>query len=173
MSKKNFIKKLVYNSLNEQLDYKEEVTKDEFTDALLDLSTLDLEDDQVRYPKINHENKSYLFGGNKYDLYILERSDLPTSGAFEIIIENNDEEVIGFIRGNKNKNTISFNLIHIKEEHRGQGIGTDIYEKFLNDGYIIISNKEITSDTYSMYDRLFLYGYKPLIYNDGRDGLMK
>lgn len=147
--------------------------KEEFKDKLLDLVTLDLEDSQVRYPKTEGRKQTHLFGGNKYDLYVLERDELPISGSFEIVIENNDEEIIGFIRGNKKENVISFNLIHIKEDYRGNDIGTDIYEKFLNNGYIIKSDKEITDSTYNLYYRLLIYGYKPLIFDDGRVGFKK
>lgn len=159
--------------LKEDKNSFEIASKEDFNDALLDLATLDLEDSQVRYPKIDGKKLKFLFGSNNYDLYILDRKTLPSSGSFEIIIENNDEEIIGFIRGTKGGKIISFNLIHIKEEYRGSGIGTDIYEKFLNDGYIIKSDTEITDSTYSLYDKLVAYGYKPLIFNDGRVGLKK
>ena len=168
MNNKKYIMTSLYEYLNESYRI---VTKPEFEDVLLDLSTLDLEDDQVRYPK-NYNYETHLFGGKNYDLYILEREELPISGSFEILIEDGDE-IIGFIRGNKNKEIISFNLIHIKEEYRGKGIGTDIYEKFLNDGFIIKSDSEITDSTYSLYTRLLIYGYTPIIFNDGRVGLKK
>lgn len=158
--------------LNEKSEYIES-NKEEFLDKLLDLSTLDLEDDQVRYSKSNNRSRSYLFGGSNYDLYILDHNDLPEYGAFEILITDDDENIIGFIRGTKSDKIISFNLIHIKEDYRGNGIGTDIYENLLDDGYIIKSDSEITSDTYSMYDRLLTYGYLPLIFDDGAVGLKK
>lgn len=165
-------KKYIITSLYEYLGEYKIVDKTEFEDALLDLSTLDLEDDQVRYPSTNNINKTLLFVGKNYDLYILEREELPISGAFEIMIEDGDE-IIGFIRGTKNKEIISFNLIHIKEEYRGKGIGTDIYEKLLNEGFIIKSDTEITDSTYSLYSKLVVYGYIPLIFNDGCVGLKK
>lgn len=168
------MKKFIITTLREYLneDYKI-VDRSDFKDALLDLATLDLEDEQVRYPKIGNRTQSYLFGGNNYDLYILDRDELPTSGSFEIIIENNDKDIIGFIRGTKNENIISINLIHIKEDYRGNGIGTEIYENFLNDGYIIKSDTEITDSTYSLYDRMVIYGYTPIIFDDDRVGLKK
>ena len=147
--------------------------KEDFEDKLLDLATLDLEDDQVRYPNLSNKEQNHLFGGNTYDLYIINRESLPSSGPFEISIENNDGDVIGFIRGTKSDDIISFNLIHIKEEYRGSGIGTEIYEKFLNDGYIIKSDKEITDSTYSIYTKLVLYGYTPIVFDDGRVGIKK
>lgn len=157
-------------NINESVDTK---TNRKFKNALLNLATLDLEDDQVRYPRTDGKKLTHLLGGNEYDLYILDRTELPLSGAFEIIICDNDDNIIGFIRGTKNRKTISFNLIHIKEEYRRNGIGTAIYEKFLDNGYIIMSDDEITDATYSMYDRLLLYGYKPIVYRDGRVGLKK
>ena len=170
---KQFIKdKIREQLLNEQFEYKP-VSKEEFDDVLLNLATLDLEDSQVRYPRMDGKKNGHLFGGNEYDLYVLNRPKLPSSGPFEIGIENNDGEVIGFIRGTKLKNIVSFNMIHIQEENRGNGIGTDIYEKFLNSGFIMKSDSEITDDTYSMYDKLVSYGYKPLLFNDGRVGLVK
>lgn len=167
---KKFIKTSLHKYLNEQDEHI--VSKEEFEDALLNLATLDLEDSQVRYPKTQGRELSYLFGGNEYDLYLLDKPTLPSSGPFEILIEDKDD-VIGFIRGTKASGVISFNLIHIMPEYRGNGIGTDIYEKFLNQGYTIISDNEITDETYSMYSRLQLYGYKPLIFSDGRVGLVK
>ena len=49
---KEYITKLLRESSNEY----EEVDKETFEDVLLDLNTLSLEDNQVRYPKI--ENKT-------------------------------------------------------------------------------------------------------------------
>jgi len=158
--------------INEQYNY-EIVNRDEFQDAALELSTLNLEDDQVVYPNIDGKKSKFLFGGNHYYLFILERDSLPISGPFELYIEDDEDNIIGFIRGTKNKTIISFNFIHIEENMRGKGIGSDIYEKFLNQGFIIKSDKEITDSTYSLYDKLVLYGYKPLLFHDGRVGLMK
>lgn len=169
MSTRKFIK-TKYEYIKEQY---EAVDRSEFKRVLLDLATLDLEDDQIRYPKIGDRKQTHLFGENNYDLYILDRPKLPDSGPFEIIIDDNDDNIIGFIRGTKDKNIISFNLIHIKDEHRGGGIGTDIYEHFLKDGYIIKSDTEITDSTYSLYDRLVIYGYTPILFDDNRVGLMK
>ena len=171
-------KKIIKEQLKKFLiedELKNSPTKEEFEDALLNLSTLnDLEDDQVGYPK-NYKNETYLFGGNNYDLYILNRNGLPESGPFEIFIYDGDDNdiLIGFIRGTKKDKTISFNLIHIKEDYRGKGIGTDIYEKFLDMGLIIKSDKEITDSTYIVYMKLLSYGYKPIIYDDKRVGLIK
>lgn len=167
----NQILKLITESLEPQYRI---VTKEEFEDRLLELSTLnDLEDDQVGYPKTNNRIVGHLDGGAEYDMYVLDREDLPNSGAFEIIIENNESEIIGFIRGTKKGNIISFNMIHIKEDSRGQGIGTSIYEKLLDREFIMKSDTEITDDTYSMYYRLLNYNYVPLIFNDGTVGLKK
>ena len=156
--------------LNENYHYIEENV---FKDTLLDLSTLDLEDEQVIYPNINNKEKNHLLAGINYNLYILDRKALPNSGAYEIIIENDDDEIIGFIRGTKKDNILSFNLIHIQEDNRNNGIGTDIYERFLDDGYIIKSDDEITDSTYSLYLRLLTYGYEPIIFDDNRVGLKK
>ncbi len=148
-------------------------TKEEFMDALLDLATLDLEDDQVRYPRTEKRKATHISGGNDYDLYLLDKTTLPASGPFEISIVDNEDNIIGFIRGTKTNKTISFNLIHIQEEHRGKGIGTDIYEKLLNNGYTIKSDSEITDGTYNIYDRLSRHGYRPIVYGDGKVGLVK
>jgi hypothetical protein len=149
------------------------VDKETFKDALLDLATLDLEDNQVGFPNSDVE-QNHLFGGNNYDLYILNRLDFPNSGSFEILINNNDEEVIGFIRGNKLNKIISFNMIYINEEFRGKGIGFDIYLKLLNQGYIIKSDSKITNMTYDVYYKLVIYyDYIPIIFNDNRVGVKK
>lgn len=149
------------------------VDETHFKYVLLSLATLDLEDSQVKYPKIDNKKQSYLFGNNNYNLYILHRRKLPESGPFEIIIENNEDEIIGFIRGNKSKNIISFNLTHIQKEYRGYKIGTNIYEKFLNNGFIIKSDNEITNSMYRLYDKLVIYGYTPIIFDDYTVGLKK
>ena len=149
-------------------------SKEEFNNAALEISTLDLEDDQVKYPNIEGKQLSLIGGAANYNLYIIDRDDIPDAGAFEISIQNNDNEPIGFIRATVSDKTISINLISIKEEERGKGIGTDIYEKFLNEGYTIKSDKEITDATYSLYDRLG--GDKTnekLVYPDGRIGIRK
>jgi hypothetical protein len=171
---KEFIKKRLRILLeSSKLNRYKTVDRETFKDVLLNITTLDLEDSQVRYPNIDGKKQKFLFGGNKYYLSILDRGELPSVGPFELVIENDDDEIIGFIRGTKNANIISFNLIHIQEDYRGSGIGTDIYEKFLNKGFIIKSDSEITDATYSMYDRLVLYDYKPLIFDDGTVGLIK
>jgi hypothetical protein len=170
MKLRKFIATTIRECLNENFNI---VDRTDFKYALLDLATLDLEDGQVRYPKIEGRKQNYLFGGNLYDLYILDKNSLPSSGPFEIVIENDNSDVIGFIRGTKSGKIISFNLIHIKEDYRGNEIGTEIYENFLNDGYIIKSDDEITDSTYSLYDKLAIYGYKPIVFDDGRVGLKK
>lgn len=148
-------------------------TKDEFKDALLDLATLSLEDDQVRYPNFSNRKSVEIFYGSDYDLYLYDHNTFPSSGPFELSIRDNDGGAIGFIRGTISDKTIKFNLIHIMESSRGQGIGLDIYEKFLDMGYIIKSDSEITDGTYSIYDKLLSKGYKPIIYDDKRVGLVK
>ena len=91
------MRKLKYIKLYEKKSY-EIVDRDTFQTALLNLSTLELEDEQVRYPRIGNRNIKHLFGGNKYDIYILDRDKLPESGPFELTIEDNDETTIGSIR---------------------------------------------------------------------------
>ena len=72
--------------------------KYEMEDALSDITTLDLEDSQVRYPNSNNITETYLFGGKNYDLYLINKDELRI-GPFEIFIKDGDEEIIGFIRG--------------------------------------------------------------------------
>ena len=168
---RNIIKSNLRKILNEEFEIS---SVEDFEEALLNLATLDLEDGQVIYPKISNRKQNYLFGGRNYNLYLLDKNELPNNGPFEISIQDDDEDVIGFIRGNKKNNIISFNLIHIKEDYRGLGIGTDIYETFLNDGFIIMSDDEITDSTYSIYNSLVKYGgIKPIVFDDGRVGLKK
>lgn len=167
-----FVSKVIRESLANENSYKE-VGEEDFMDALLDLTTLDLEDSQVSYPKEEGLDLHHLFGGNDYDLYLINRDSLPSSGPFECFISNNDDENIGFIRGIKSGNIISINLIHIDNESRGNGIGTDIYEKILDEGYLIRSDHEITDSTYSLYSNLMYSGYRPLLFSDMRVGLAK
>ena len=169
---RTFVSKVIRESFGNKNSYKE-VGEEDFMDALLDLATLDLEDGQVSYPKEEGLDLHHLFGGNDYDLYLINRDSLPSSGPFECFISNNDDENIGFIRGIKSGNIISINLIHIDNESRGNGIGTDIYEKILDEGYLIRSDHEITDSTYSLYSNLMYSGYRPLLFSDMRVGLAK
>lgn len=168
---KNLIKKAIIESIMQEYTVADEK---EFESALSDLATLDLEDNEVRYPKIDGKKYTSLFSVKGAFLYLLGRTALPESGPFEIMIENIDDDIIGFIRGTKNKNIISFNLIHIKEDYRGRGIGSDIYEEFLSNGFIIKSDSEITDSTYSIYYKLVkYYDYIPLLFDDDCVGIMK
>lgn len=162
--------KIIINENQTWSQYKE-VDQETFEDRLLELTTLDLEDTQVRFPK-HTDDISYLFHNNVYNLYVLHHNSLPASGSFECIITDNNEQLIGFIRGNKGGNIVSFNMIFVKEDNRGQGIATDIYEQLLNNGLIIKSDSEITDATYSKYLSLSKH-YKTLLFADGRVGLMK
>jgi hypothetical protein len=145
-----------------------------FEDALLDLRILDLED-TPRKLDYDGEKISFLFSGKGYFANILRADGLPQSGPFEIMIEDDGtEEPIGFARGTKSGQIISFNMIHIDEDRRGEGIGTDIYENLLERGYIIKSDKQITDGAYSIYSNLAEHGgYIPLIFDDGRVGVKK
>jgi ribosomal protein S18 acetylase RimI-like enzyme len=167
------IRKTVRKFLFERHTY-DVVDIDDFKSALLDLATLDMEESQVGYPNLNGKKFKYLFGVNNFSLYLINRDELPLSGPFEITIDNPLDETIGFIRGTKSDNIISFNFIHILEEYRGMGIGTSIYEEFLNLGYIIKSDSEISDYTYAIYDKLVrFYGYEPLIFGDDTVGMRK
>ena len=148
-------------------------SKEEFEEELENLSTLDLEDDQVRIPSFNEETDDYIL--KVYDVYIhiRNRDKLPTSGPFELFLLDIDDNVMGFIRGTKNENIISFNLIFLLDEYRGWGRGSDIYKHFLDNGFIIKSDTEITSSTFSLYTNLVEDGYKPLIFDDGCVGIVK
>jgi hypothetical protein len=162
----------IFKEIDSKLKYKFKIaSKEEFEDAILNIATLSLEDDQVRYPQIDSENQTLLFSGSNYDLYVLNRKKLPPSGPFELVIEDGD--VIGFIRGTKFNKIISFNLIHLQDEARGSGIGTNIYEQLLQSGYTIKSDSEITDSTHSLYLKLLSKGYKPLIFNDNSVGFKK
>lgn len=145
------------------------VSAEEFDDAALGLATLDLEDDQVRYPKLDDKKETSIGGGTNYDLYILDRDRIPDAGPFEISIQDGGD-AIGFIRATVADKILSINLIHLAADRQGEGIGTEIYRQFLDDGYTIKSDSEITDATYSLYQRL-AKDYQPLIFGDGRVGL--
>lgn len=159
------VKKFLMENFNSNID--------DFKEALLNLTTLNLEDDQVGIPQFNEETDNFIFQLEKNYIYIRQRDELPTSGPFELFILNVDDEVIGFIRGTKNPTTISFNLIYITPENRGLGIGPEIYEYFLDSGYTIKSDNEITDATYSVYLKLLNKGYTPLVFDNGTVGLKK
>jgi hypothetical protein len=176
--KKN--EKLVFPKFSEfiieQNKYKAyDATEEEFKDILTDLVTLDLEDDQVFTPKFNEETDSYIdkIGSSLHPtyLYVRNRDELPIRGPFEIFLLDVKDNEIGFIRGIKGEGFISFNLIYINNDNRSQGIGTEIYKYFLNQGISIKSDDEITDSTYGLYLKLLSKGYKPLIYGDGSVGL--
>ena len=163
---KTFIKNNLRKILeNEQLQ--------SFQDALLDLATLDLEDDQVRIPTFDEETDPYIFQVGKMYIHVRKKDDLPSSGPFELFILDVNDDVIGFVRGTKNPTMISFNLIYIQPEKRGWGLGPDLYRYFLNSGYTIKSDSEITDGTYSVYMKLAKEGYTPLVFDDGTVGLKK
>jgi ribosomal protein S18 acetylase RimI-like enzyme len=146
-------------------------TNEEFDDAALRLATLNLEDGQVIYPNLKTVPQELLWSKRNYDLYIARHKDIPEAGPFELSIDQ-DNEVVGFVRATIANNTISINLIHIKEEFRGAGIGTDIYETLLEKGYVIKSDSEITDSTYSIYDTLAKQNeYEAIVFPDGRIGL--
>jgi hypothetical protein len=174
MELREFIKNTIRECLNEQLNIETEDVEN-FKEALLNLTTLDLEDDQVRIPQFNEKTDSYLFqvGNDNTYLYIRKRNKIPISGPFELFILDINDDVIGFIRGTKDKKLISFNLVYLVPEKRGWGIGYDIYEHFLNNGYTIKSDDEITDGTYSLYLKLLKNGFKPIVFDDDRVGLKK
>lgn len=145
--------------------------REEFKSALEELSTLDLEDSQVRIPKFNEDKDSYMFSFWKYHVYLRHKEEIKI-GPFEFFILDNDDEVVGFFRGAKSKDYISFNLVYILEDYRGYGIASDVYKYFLNKGITIKSDTEITHGTQSLYLNLFDEGYKGVIYDSGRVGLM-
>lgn len=167
MEKRKSIKKLLRKYLNEQQNAQD------FEDRLLDIMTLDLEDDQVRIPSFNEDSDTFIFQINNIFIHIRNYDDMPKSGPFELFILDMNDDVIGFIRGTKHNKMISFNLVYIIPEERGKGIGYDIYEYFLNNGYTIKSDKEITSGTYSIYWKLLKNGFTPILFDDGRVGLQK
>lgn len=138
------------------------------SNKLEELQTLELEDDQVRYPKYIEEDVTDIADlGDGYYLQINNKESLPEAGSFEIFITDYNNDVLGFIRGNKNETTITFNLIHLKEDSRGQGIGKNIYKYFLN-SYNIKSDSEITADTEMLYNSLLKDGYRGIITTDNR-----
>jgi GNAT superfamily N-acetyltransferase len=154
-------------------DIAELIDEETFIELLEGLNTLNLEDDQVGVPNYNEETDDFL-GYIKYGyLHVRNRDELPDAGPFELFVLDNNDEVMGFIRGTKNTTYISFNLIYIHDEHRGLGTGLSIYEYFLNEGLAIKSDSEITDSTYGLYMKLLSMGYKPLMYTDGTVGLVK
>lgn len=172
MGTRKFIITNILDYMNEKQIIKDEDV-DNFKDTLLDLTTLDLEDDQVRIPLFNLKTDPYIFQIGKLYLHIRNRDEFPISGPFELFVLDIEDDVIGFIRGTKKDKILSFNLVYLIPEKRGWGIGYDIYEHFLNDGYTIKSDDEITDGTYSLYLKLLNNGFSPIIFNDGRVGLKK
>jgi len=162
----------VMEYLNEQ-EKIENTDVEDFKEALSNLATLDLEDDQVMLPSFNDETDPFIFQIGKIYIYVRNRDELPISGAFELFVLDINDNVIGFIRGTKNNKLISFNLFYLIPEKRGWGIGYDIYEYFLNNGYTIKSDSEITDGTHNLYLKLLNNGFKPIVFDNGRVGLKK
>lgn len=146
--------------------------RQEFKSALEHLSTLDLEDSQVIIPKFNENRDNYIFTVWKYHIYIRDKEKI-TRGPFEFFVLDNNDKMVGFFRGIKSKEYISFNLVYIIEDYRGYGIASDIYRYFLDNNITIKSDKEITYGTHSIYLNLFDEGYTGIIYDSGQVGLMK
>jgi len=161
---KHIIKFLLRENLNNIADFEE---------ALDNLTTLDLEDDQVRIPEFNEDTDTYIFQLHNTYIYIRRRNDMPSNGPFELFLLDINDDVIGFLRGTKNPTTISFNLVYLNEDKRGWGIMTELYQHFLDKGYIIKSDAEITQGTQGLYLKLVNMGYKPLVFDDQRVGLKK
>jgi len=168
----NRIKEMMGLDPKKRFEYKP-ITYEEFDDALSDISTLNLEDDQLGIPEFNQNTDNYLLRIDDIDLYIKNRQQLPESGPYELLIDNNDGDTIGFIRGTKFNNILSFNLVYIAPEERGNGIGTSIYQYFLNHGYIMKTDKEISDSTHSIYTNLAKSEYTPIMFADHRVGLIK
>lgn len=171
---KNLITRIFERIIAEQVT---NIHMNDFELALSKLTTLDLEDDQVRIPTFDESTDPHIItvGTGSYATYlhIRRRDKFPSHGAFELFLLDNSDEVIGFIRGTAGTNYISFNLVYIDDDKRGWGIGTGIYKHFLDDGYTIKSDVEITDGTAGLYMKLAKSGYKPLIYDDGCVGLTK
>ena len=172
MKLRKFIATTIREYLNKQQNVENEDIEN-FKEALLNLATLDLEDDQVRIPTFNEETDSYIFQIGEIYIHIRNKDELPISGPFELFILDVKDDVVGFIRGTKNNKLISFNLIYLTPEKRGWGIGYDIYKYFLDNDYTIKSDDEITDGTYSLYLKLLNNGYKPIVFDDDRVGLKK
>lgn len=170
MNLREFIRKTIL--LAESTGYTEADTE-EFKDALLDLATLDLEDDQVRVPEFDQDTDAYVFQAGKNYIHVRRQDDIPGRGPFELFVLDKNDQPVGFLRGTAGDGYISFNLVYIYPENRGEGIATDIYEHFLDSGLAVKSDSEITDGTYSLYLKLLNYGYKPLVFDDGTVGLKK
>jgi hypothetical protein len=162
------IKKILRNILIEHIekDSIEKIDEDDFLMQLDDLTTLDLEDDQVSTPDYNEDTDNFIDNFNGVYMHIRRRDEFPSAGPFELFLLDVNHNTIGFIRGTKSgKGIISFNLIFIDEENRGMGLGTEIYEYFLNKGFAIKSDSEITDSTNSLYRKLLSKGYQPVEYS--------
>ena len=166
----NRIKEMM--GINDRFSYRI-ATYDEFENIASNLNTLDFEDDQVRIPAYNEETDNLIFQFSGLYIYVRNREALPESGPYELFILDGDDDPMGFIRGTKKDNILSFNLVYITPEERGKGLGTEIYEYFLNHGFIIKSDKEISYGTYSIYTNLAKSTFNPIIFSDGRIGLIK
>lgn len=170
MDLRKFIRETIM--LIESVGYSE-ADPEEFKDALLDLATLDLEDDQVRVPEFDEDTDAYVFQAGKNYIHVRRRDDIPGRGSFELFVLDRNDQPVGFLRGTAGDGYVSFNLVYINPENRGEGIATDIYQHFLDSGLAVKSDSEITDGTYSLYLKLLKYGYRPLIYDDGTVGLKR
>jgi len=140
--------------------------------ALDDLATLDLDDDQINIPEYNPEKDNFADtinpGIHGIHLHVKGKDEIEDFGAHEIHLLDNDDESIGFVRLTKSDKEISINLIAINEDRRGEGIASDFYQHFLNEGYDIKSDKEITDGTAGLYKSLIKKGVDAEVDDDGR-----
>lgn len=141
----------------------------EFEAKLEELQTLDLEEDQFNMPRFNHENDNLvetLIVGEAH-LMVRGKDEISPYGAHELFIVDNDDNPIGFVRLTKSPEQISINMIHINEDYRGRGIGSEFYRYWLDKGVSVRSDKEITDSTAAVYMKLAKEGYAASV-EDGR-----
>ena len=126
--------------------------QDELLDSLL---VNDLEESSLEIPEFNEDNDGFLFQ-NGLDAYVhvRGRESLPDAGPFELIVLDIDDKPIGYFRGTKNGDKMSFNMVVIEEDSRGQGIGKGVYKKFLENGRQIQSDTQLTESSIGLYKSL-------------------
>ena len=141
----------------------------EFEAKLEELQTLDLEEDQFNMPRFNSKKDSLvetLITGEAH-LMVRGKDEISPYGAHELFIVDNDDAPIGFVRLTKSPEQISINMIHINEDYRGRGIGSEFYRYWLDKGVSVRSDKEITDSTAAVYMKLAKEGYAASV-EDGR-----
>ena len=151
----------------------EDPTQEEIDDAMRANEGRNLEHAQYdrELPSIEEDRISLVGATSDLEVAVADNSSgesgLRKSGPHEFFFYDDNQNPAGYARATKNKDTISINMIGLKEEFQGQGYGTDVYKFFLDDLNLDIkSDSEQSPAAQAVYRKLMSEGY-PVKIEDG------